>query len=55
MASAAEYISLKGLSKNSDILIALAVVGILILMIIPLPKFLLDVLVPLVDKPAAVL
>jgi len=44
MASIAEYVSLKGLSKNSDILIALAVVGILILMIIPLPRFLLDVL-----------
>ncbi len=44
MASLAQQLRLKGLTKNSDILIALSVVGILILMIIPLPRFLLDIL-----------
>ncbi len=44
MASIAEQLHIKSFSENSDVLIALSVVGILILMIIPLPRFLLDIL-----------
>ncbi len=44
MATIAEQLRLKELTRNSDVLIALSVVGILILMIIPLPRFLLDIL-----------
>ncbi len=38
-----EAIELGGLRKNSDIYVALALIGVLSLMIIPLPAFLLDV------------
>ncbi len=44
MTTIAEQLHIKGLTENSDVLIALSVVGILILMIIPLPRFLLDIL-----------
>ena len=44
MASLVQQLQMKGLTKNSDVLIALSVVGILILMIIPLPRFMLDIL-----------
>lgn len=40
---AVEAIELSGFRKNSDIFVALALIGILSLMIIPLPAFLLDV------------
>src|SRR6266568_3217043 len=38
-----ETIELKGFRKNSDIYVALALIGILALMIIPLPAFVLDI------------
>ena len=38
-----ETIELKGFRKNSDIYVALALIGILALMIIPLPAFFLDI------------
>jgi flagellar biosynthesis protein FlhA len=38
-----EAIELKGFRKNSDIYVALALIGILSLMIIPLPAFFLDI------------
>ncbi|MBT1071934.1 flagellar biosynthesis protein FlhA [Pelotalea chapellei] len=38
-----QAIELKGLRKNSDIYVAIALIGVLSLMIIPLPAFLLDV------------
>jgi flagellar biosynthesis protein FlhA len=41
--SSVEAIELKGYRKNSDIYVALVLIGILALMIIPLPSFLLDV------------
>jgi len=40
---AVEAIELSGFRKNSDIYVAVALIGILSLMIIPLPSFLLDV------------
>ncbi len=39
----AEAIELRGFRKNSDIYVALALIGILSLMIIPLPAFFLDI------------
>ena len=39
----AETIELSGLRKNSDIYVAIALIGVLALMIIPLPAFLLDI------------
>lgn len=41
--STAEAIELRGFRKNSDIYVALALIGILSLMIIPLPAFFLDI------------
>src|SRR6185369_6381176 len=41
--TAAETLAAPALSKNSDIYMAVALIGILALMIIPLPAFLLDV------------
>jgi flagellar biosynthesis protein FlhA len=41
--STAETIDLSGLRKNSDIYVAVALIGVLALMIIPLPAFLLDI------------
>lgn len=38
-----EAIELGGLRKNSDIYVALALIGVLALMIVPLPAFLLDI------------
>jgi flagellar biosynthesis protein FlhA len=38
-----EAIGLSGLRKNSDIYVALALIGVLALMIVPLPAFLLDI------------
>jgi flagellar biosynthesis protein FlhA len=40
--SSADAIELSGFRKNSDIYVALALIGVLALMIIPLPAFLLD-------------
>lgn len=39
----AQAIELKGFRKNSDIYVAIALIGVLSLMIIPLPAFLLDI------------
>ncbi len=36
-------IELSGFRKNSDIYVAIALIGVLSLMIIPLPSFLLDI------------
>ncbi len=38
-----EAIELSGLRKNSDIYVALALIGVLALMIVPLPAFMLDI------------
>jgi len=38
-----EAIELSGIRKNSDIYVAVALIGVLALMIVPLPAFLLDV------------
>ncbi|MDA8429052.1 MAG: flagellar biosynthesis protein FlhA [Geobacteraceae bacterium] len=38
-----EAIELNGLRKNSDIYVALALIGVLALMIVPLPAFMLDI------------
>jgi flagellar biosynthesis protein FlhA len=41
--SSVEAIELRGFRKNSDIYVALALIGVLSLMIIPLPAFFLDI------------
>ncbi|CUS82925.1 FHIPEP family [Candidatus Kryptonium thompsonii] len=36
---------LQSLSRNSDVILAVAVISILVFMILPLPPFLLDILI----------
>lgn len=43
--SSVEAIELGGIRKNSDIYVAVALIGVLALMIIPLPAFLLDIFI----------
>src|SRR5688500_17314432 len=39
--------SLAGLTKHKDLIIAVLIVGVIAMMIVPIPAFLLDILLPL--------
>ncbi|MEC7221350.1 MAG: hypothetical protein VXW29_13200, partial [SAR324 cluster bacterium] len=47
MALGSNSISLNGLSKNSDALLAIGVVGVLMILVVPLPEVVLDLLIAL--------
>ena len=47
MALGSNSISLSGLSKNSDALLAIGVVGVLMILVVPLPEVVLDLLIAL--------
>ena len=47
MAVGSNSISLSGLSKNSDALLAIGVVGVLMILVVPLPEILMDLLLAL--------